>query len=147
MATGLQDGGPLPPVAKTRGLRVPNLAGVTRGFSSLKVRNYRLFWISQVISLTGTWMQTTAQAWLVLQLSNSPLALGLVTTLQFLPVMLLSLYGGVLADRLPKRNTLIVTQALLLIQAAIFGLLVGTGTIQLWHLYVLAVAQRLFSAV
>src|SRR2546421_12160879 len=127
MATGRQGGGPLPPAAKTRGLRVPNLAGVTRGFSSLKVRNYRLFWISQVISLTGSWMQTTAQAWLVLQLTNSALALGIVTTLQFLPVTLLSLYGGVLADRLPKRQTLVVTQTLLLIQATIFGLLVATG--------------------
>src|SRR5438128_7821942 len=128
MATGLQD---VPPAAKARGLRVPNLANVTRGFSSLKIRNYRLFWISQVISLTGSWMQTTAQAWLVLQLTNSALALGIVTTLQFLPVTLLSLYGGVLADRLPKRQTLVVTQTLLLIQATIFGLLVATGVIQI----------------
>src|SRR3954471_5151403 len=78
---------------------------VSSGFHSLKVRNFRLFIFGQVVSLTGTWMQTTAQAWLVLQLSNSPLALGFVTTLQFIPVMALALFGGVLADRLPKRKT------------------------------------------
>jgi MFS family permease len=147
MATGLQNGGPLPPEAKTGTLRVPNRASVTRGFSSLKVRNYRLFWISQVISLSGTWMQSTAQAWLVLQLSRSALALGIVTTLQFLPITLLSLYGGVLADRLPKRQTLVVTQTLLLVQAAIFGLLVATGVIQIWHIYVLAVIQGTITAI
>ena len=120
---------------------------LSSGFHSLKVRNFRLFIFGQIVSLTGTWMQTTAQAWLVLQLSNSPLALGFVTTLQFLPVTILSLYGGVLADRLPKRRTLIVTQTLLLIQAAIFGFLVGTNTIQLWHLYVLAISQGIVSAI
>jgi MFS family permease len=118
-----------------------------RGFHSLRVRNFRLFIIGQIISLSGTWMQTTAQAWLVLQLSDSPFALGVVTTLQFFPVMLLSLYGGVLADRLPKRRTLIVTQALLLAQASIFGLLVASETIQLWHIYILAVIQGCVQAI
>ncbi len=88
---------------------------VTHGFRALRLHNYRLYWISQVISLTGTWMQTTAQSWLVLKLTGSPFALGLVTTLQFLPVTILVLFGGVLADRLPKRRTIIVTQALALI--------------------------------
>ena len=120
---------------------------LSRGFHSLKVRNFRLFIIGQIMSLTGSWMQTTAQAWLVLQLSNSPLALGFVTTLQFLPVTLLSLYGGVLADRIPKRRALIVTQALLLVQAVIFGILVGSGTIQLWQIYVLAVGQGIVTAI
>ena len=118
------------------------------GFQSLRVRNYRLFWTGQVISLTGTWMQTTAQAWLVLKLTqDSPFALGTVITLQFLPVMLFALFGGVLADRLPKRGTLVVTQTALMIQAAIFGLLVATGLIQLWHVYVLAVIQGLITAI
>src|SRR5512140_437270 len=109
-----------------------------RGFESLRVRNFRLFWFGQVISVTGTWMQTTAQAWLVLKLTNdSPLALGTVITLQFLPVMFFALYGGVLADRLPKRRTLVITQSLLMIQAAIFALLVASNAIQLWHVYVL----------
>jgi MFS family permease len=92
-------------------------------------------------------MQTTAQAWLVLKLTaDSPFALGVVTTLQFLPVMIFALYGGVLADRLPKRTTLIVTQTLLMIQATVFGLLVATNHIQLWHIYVLAVVQGLITA-
>ncbi len=121
---------------------------VARGFQSLRVRNYRLFWTGQVISVTGTWMQTTAQAWLVLKLTHdSPLALGVVITLQFLPVMLLALFGGVLADRLPKRSALVVTQAALMVQAAIFGGLVAAGLIQLWHVYVLAVCQGLITAV
>jgi MFS family permease len=121
---------------------------VARGFQSLRVRNYRLFWTGQVISVTGTWMQTTAQAWLVLKLTHdSPLALGLVITFQFLPVMLLALFGGVLADRLPKRSALVVTQTALMVQAAIFGALVAAGLIQLWHVYMLAVCQGLITAV
>jgi MFS family permease len=92
-------------------------------------------------------MQTTAQAWLVIRLTNSPFALGLIAAFQFLPVTVLSLYGGVLADRLPKRRTLIVTQSLLMIQAVIFGLLVATGAIQLWHVYLLAVCQGMISAI
>ncbi len=93
-----------------------------RGFEALRVRNFRLFWFGQVISVTGTWMQTTAQAWLVLKLTDdSPLALGTVITLQFLPVMLFALYGGVLADRLPKRRMLVITQSLLMTQATIFA--------------------------
>lgn len=120
----------------------------SRGFQSLRIRNFRLFWTGQIISVTGTWMQTTAQAWLVLKLTDdSPFALGTVITLQFLPVMLLALFGGVLADRLPKRRTLVVTQTLLMIQAAVFGALVATGLIRLWHVYVLAVAQGLITAI
>jgi MFS family permease len=124
------------------------LTAAARGFESLRVRNYRLFWTGQLISLTGTWMQTTAQAWLVLKLTHSsPLALGLVITFQFLPVMVLALFGGVLADRLPKRSALVVTQTLLMVQATIFGGLVAAGLIQLWHVYVLAVTQGLITAV
>src|ERR1700754_1276012 len=78
------------------------LTGLARGFRALQVRNYRLFWIGQLISQTGSWMQRTAQDWLVLQLTHSPFALGVVTALQFLPVLLLSLIGGVITDRWPK---------------------------------------------
>src|SRR5512136_3427130 len=93
-------------------------------------------------------MQTTAQAWLVLKLTqDSPFALGTVITLQFLPVMMFALFGGVLADRLPKRGTLVMTQTMLVIQAAIFGALVATGLIQLWHVYVLAFIQGLITAI
>jgi MFS family permease len=123
-------------------------AAHARGFKSLRVRNFRLFWTGQVISMTGSWMQSTAQAWLVLKLTHdSPLALGLVITAQTLPVMLLSLVGGVLADRLPKRSTIVVTQTLLTIQAAIFGGLVAVGWIRLWQVFVLAVCQGLVTAV
>jgi MFS family permease len=120
---------------------------LARGFSSLRIRNYRRYSVSQVISMTGSWMQTTGQAWLVLQLTNSPVALGLVTTLQFLPVTLLALYGGVIADRLPRQRTVILTQSAALIQAAVFGLLVATGAIQLWHIFVLAFIQGTISAI
>jgi MFS family permease len=123
-------------------------SAAARGFESLRVRNFRLFWIGQVISVTGTWMQTTAQAWLVLKLTDdSPLALGTVIALQFTPVMLFALYGGVLADRLPKRRTLVITQSLLMLQATIFAILVATEAIQLWQVYLLAVTQGVITAI
>jgi MFS family permease len=105
-----------------------------------------LFWIGQLVSWSGTWLQTTAQAWLVLQLTTSPLALGLVTTFQFLPFMLLSLFGGVIADRFPKHRLITATQAASLLQALVFGALIATNTIQLWHVYLLAVVQGTINA-
>src|SRR5438128_4568746 len=93
--------------------------GLSRTFSALRHRNYRLFFFGQMISQIGTWMQTTAQAWLVLELTHSALLLGLVGVLQFLPVMLFSLVGGVLADRVPKRTLLLVSQSVALVQASI----------------------------
>jgi MFS family permease len=120
---------------------------LTRGFSALSVRNYRLYWFGQIVSQTGSWMQSTAQAWLVLQLTQSPFALGLVTALQFLPIMLLSLISGVIADRLPKHKLIIGTQTAAMVLAAIFGTLVATNTIQLWHIYVLAMLQGIVNAI
>ena len=120
------------------------LANNTR---ALRVRNYRLYWFGQLVSMSGTWMQTTAQAWVVLTLTKSPAALGTVTTLQFLPIMLLSLFGGVIADRVQKRRMVLVTQTLALVQATVFGLLVGTGMIQVWHIYVLAAIQGVINAI
>jgi MFS family permease len=120
---------------------------LARGFRALEVRNYRLFWIGQLISQTGSWMQRTAQDWLVLQLTHSPFALGLVTALQFLPVLLLSLIGGVISDRWPKHRLVTITQVAALIQAAVFAILVGTGAIQLWHVYVLATLQGIITAI
>lgn len=107
-------------------------------FQAFQYYNYRLFWFGQLISLTGSWMQTTGQAWLVLRLTNSPFAVGLVTALQTLPILLLSLFGGVFADRVPKRQFLVVTQIIAGLQALVLALLVSTGTIQLWHIYWLA---------
>jgi len=108
-------------------------------FQSLRVRNYRLFATGQIISLTGTWMQTIAQDWLVLEISgNSGTALGIVTALQFTPMLLLMLYAGVLADRLDKRKVLMVTQSVMGLLALGMGLLVLSGAVQLWHVYVFA---------
>src|SRR5215211_4706456 len=135
-----------PAVAPAAG-RAGRLGGLARGFRALQVRNYRLYWIGQLISQTGSWMQTTAQAWLVLQLTQSPFALGLVTTLQFLPIMLLSLLGGAISDRWPKHRLILLTQTAALIQAAIFGALVVSGAIHLWHVYVLAAIQRMITAI
>lgn len=122
-------------------------ARLTRGFRALRVPNYRIYFVSQIVSLTGSWMQTTAQAWLVLQLTSSPLAIGLVTTLQFLPVMALSLFGGVIADRFAKHRLVLATQTMALLQAAAFGVLVASGIVQLWHVYVLAAFQGIINAV
>ena len=112
--------------------------GLLRAFTSLGQRNYRLFWFGQMISLIGSYMQTIGQAWLVLELTHSAWQLGLVGALQSLPVLLFSLFGGVFADRWPKRRVLLLTQTAAMIQALLLWALIATGTIQLWHLYVLA---------
>jgi MFS family permease len=117
-------------------------------FRSLRVRNYRLFASGQVVSLSGTWAQRVAQDWLVLDLShNSGVALGITTGLQFLPVLLFGLYGGVLADRYDKRNLLVAAQAVMGVLALVLGLLVVTGNVQLWHVYVLAFLLGMASVV
>jgi MFS family permease len=116
-------------------------------FSSLAVRNYRLFASGQVVSLTGTWMQRVAQDWLVLDLShNSGTAIGITTGLQFAPVLFFGLYGGVIADRFPKRRTLVITQVFMGVLALSLGLLDVTGAVQLWHVYALAAALGVASA-
>ncbi len=112
-------------------------------FSSLKVPNYRLYFSGQLISLIGTWMQTTAQAWLVLTLTNSPTTLGLVVALQTIPVMLLGPYGGVIADRVDKRRLMVVLQSMMGLQALVLGLLSVFGIVRLWEICVLAVVLGL----
>lgn len=108
-------------------------------FRALANRNYRLYAAGGVVSNTGTWMQRVAQDWLVLQLTaNSGTALGITTGLQFLPMLLLSPYAGLVADRLPKRRLLQVTQLMMAGPALVLGLLAVTGTAQPWHVYVLA---------
>ena len=107
-------------------------------FASLKVRNYRLFFTGQVISNIGTWMQRIAQDWLVFTLSgNNPIALGIAVALQFTPTLFLSLWAGVLADRVDKRRLLIAIQIIACSQAVILGLLDLTGLATLWQVYVL----------
>ncbi len=117
-----------------------------RTFESLTIFNYRVFWLGQLVSVSGTWMQTTAQAWLVLKMTNSPLALGTVTMLQFLPVTLLTLFGGVLADRLPKRKVVFCTQMVAALQALLLAVLVLTNTVQLWQIYALALLLGVVNA-
>lgn len=115
-------------------------------FAALRHRNFRLFFVGQLVSLIGTWMQRVAQAWLVLQLTNSPFLLGLVGALQWTPVLLFSLLGGVTADRVSKRGLLVVTQTLQMLQAFALGLLVLAGAIRFWHVALLAAALGLTSA-
>lgn len=107
-------------------------------FASLRVRNYRLYFIGQVVSLSGSWMQRVAQSWLVLHLTGSGLALGMVAALQFLPILLFGAMGGLLADRLDKRRLLLVTQSLMGLLALVLGLLTLTGAVRLWMVYLLA---------
>ncbi|MFB6957881.1 MFS transporter [Streptomyces sp. NPDC056309] len=116
-------------------------------FSSLRVRNYRLFFLGQVVSNTGTWMQRIAQDWLVLSLTGSSAAVGITTALQFLPMLLFGLYGGVLVDRLPKRPTLLVTQSAMAVAGLALAVLTLTGQVQVWHVYLAAFAVGLATVV
>src|SRR5205823_6538219 len=116
----------------------PSTVGFGQTFRALAHRDFRLFWTGQAVSTSGTWMQQTGQAWLVLQLTNSPFALGTVMMFQSLPVMLLGLFGGVVADRFPKRKLLLFTQSVMLFLALMLGFLTWTGLISLWHIYAAA---------
>ncbi len=116
-------------------------------FRSLRIRNYRLYASGQLVSLTGTWMQRVAQDWLVLELTNSGTALGVVTALQFAPQLLLGMYGGMLADRMDKRRLLLVTQTLIALVALVLGILDVTGAVAYWHVLVLAAALGVVTAV
>jgi len=107
-------------------------------FSSLYVRNYRLYYIGQIISTSGTFMQSVAQAWLVLKLTNSGTALGITSALQYIPILILGPYGGVIADRLSKRKILYFTQSISGILALILGALVATSLVRVWMVYILA---------
>lgn len=107
-------------------------------FPALSVRNYRYFWTGQLVSVMGTWMQSAAQSWLVLTLTDSPFLLGLIGVVQFTPVLLLSLFAGVFIDRFPKKNILIFTQGTSMLLAFILALLVFTGRVEYWHILLLS---------
>jgi MFS family permease len=112
------------------------------------VRNFRLFATGQVISNTGTWMQRVAQDWLILELTHgSGTAVGIATGLQFLPLLLFSLWGGMIADRYPKRNVLLATQACMGALALVLGTLAVTGVVRPWHVYLLAFGLGLATVV
>jgi MFS family permease len=115
-------------------------------FRSLSIRNYRLYASGQVVSNTGTWMQRVAQDWLVLSISGSGTDLGIVTALQFGPTVLFSLWGGALADRYRKNKLLTLTASLMACCALVLGLLIETGSVQLWHVYLMAAAVGTVSA-
>ena len=114
------------------------VAATNDTFRSLRIRNYRLYWIGQAVSMTGTWLQFIGQALLMLSLTDSGLALGLVTACQFVPVLFFGGWAGVLADRVDKRRLMYVTQsAMMLFAFTLAGLVLG-GWIEAWHVYALA---------
>ena len=112
--------------------------GLSRTFAALRHRNYRLFFFGQLVSLIGTWMQNVAQAWLVYELTNSPFKLGVVSFCAGVPVLLFSLWAGVVADRVPKRRLLVVTQTVMMTLAFILAADMFLGTIQWWHIAIMA---------
>ena len=115
-------------------------------FSSLSVPNYRLYFTGQSVSLAGTWMQMTAQSWLVLTLTHSSTDLGFVLALQTLPILLLAPYGGVVADRVDKRRLMVVLQIAMGLQALVLGLLTVAGVVRFWQVGLLAVILGLNNA-
>lgn len=124
------------------------MRGVTkRTFRALENRNYRLFFGGQLISVTGSWLQSTAQAWLILDLTHSAFMLGLLVMFQFLPNLLLQPLGGVVADRFPKRRTLVVTQSSFMVVAGLLGLAVGFHFVQTWEVFVVVLAFGLINVV
>lgn len=116
-------------------------------FRSLRLRNYRLFFAGQLVSLTGTWMQQIAQDWLVIHLGGRGGAVGLTVGLQFLPMLLFGMAGGALADRVDKRRILLATQTAAGLLALTMGVLVATGAVRLWMVFALAFALGCVTAV
>jgi MFS family permease len=117
-----------------------------RTFAALAVPNFRRYLAGQSTSLVGTWMQTAAQAWLVLELTGSAAALGAIIALQALPVLLLAPYGGVVADRVDKRRLMIVLQSAMGVQALVLGILTITGEVKVWEIALLALSLGLNNA-
>ena len=122
-------------------------AALRRSFNSLEVPNYRRYFVGQLISLSGTWMQTVAALWLILTLTDSGVAVGLTTALQFLPMLLIGAWGGLLADRIPKRRLLIATQALMAIPAIGLFAVTATGVVAPWMVYLAVFATGSANAV
>ena len=127
-------------------MTVRGLAG-SNSLRAFRHRNFRLFFTGQAISLVGSWMQSVAQAWLVLTLTNDPLMLGVVAAAQWIPVLLLGLFGGLIADALPKRPTLVIVETLMGLLAIVLGLLTLAGVVEVWMVLVLAVLLGCLNAV
>jgi MFS family permease len=118
-----------------------------RAFRSLGVRNYRLFFIGHSVSVSGTWMQRVGQDWLVLRLTDDAVALGITTALQFGPMLVFAMLGGLVVDRADRRRLLLVTQSLQLVLAVALAVLTLTGSVRLWMVYLLALMLGLITVV
>ncbi|HVD02973.1 MAG TPA: MFS transporter [Candidatus Dormibacteraeota bacterium] len=122
--------------------------GVTaRTFQALSTRNYRYFFSGQLVSVTGSWLQSTAQAWLILELTHSAFMLGLLVMVQFLPNLLLQPFGGVIADRFPKRTLLLFTQSSFALVAGVLGVTVGLGIVRVWEVFLVVAIFGLINVI
>jgi MFS family permease len=122
-------------------------AALRHSFDSLQVPNYRRYFAGQLISLSGTWMQTVAAVWVILTLTGSGVAVGLTTALQFLPMLLIGAWGGLLADRIPKRRLLMTTQALMMVPALGLFAVTATGVVAPWMVYLAVFAFGSLNAI
>jgi MFS family permease len=122
-------------------------AAVRRSFDSLSVPNYRRYFLGQAVSLSGNWMQMAAEVWLILELTQSGVAVGTVTALQFLPILLFGAWGGLLADRFSKRRLLMITQAAMALPAMAMFAIVATGVVAPWMIFVLVFLRGAVNAV
>lgn len=126
---------------------MPSLDRLRHAFRALRHRDFQLFWAGQGISVGGTWMQTTAQSWLVYRLTSSPLALGFLTVAKFGPAVVIAPFAGLVADRLPRRKVLIGTQSSSLLVATALAILSLAGVIRVGHIMVLAFLQGCIDAI
>ncbi|HMK43829.1 MAG TPA: MFS transporter, partial [Dissulfurispiraceae bacterium] len=115
-------------------------------FPALRHQDFRFFWIGQLISLSGTWMHSVAQSWLVYSLTHSPLYLGIIASLSSLPILLFTLLGGMVADRFPKRTILMVTQFLSALPALFVAVLADLRIITVWHVGIAALMLGIVNA-
>ncbi|MFD5558460.1 MFS transporter [Streptomyces sp. NPDC127068] len=139
------------PVSLVKATEPTGAAGADRGrggtFSSLGIRNYRLFAMGAVVANVGVWMARITQDWLVLSLTGSSTAVGITTAMQFLPMLLFGLYGGVIADRFPKRTVLFLTQGAMGLGGLFLAALTLSGHVQVWHVYMTALFTGLVTVV
>jgi MFS family permease len=120
--------------------------GLARSFASLSVPNYRRYFFGQIVSLSGTWMQTVGELWLVLSLTGSALAVGVTTALQFTPMLLFGAWAGLLADRMDKRRLLTITQTAMAIPAVVLWLLAASGVVKPWMVFAVVFARGAVNA-
>jgi MFS family permease len=120
--------------------------GATRTFAAFAHRNYQLWFFGQLVSLAGTWMQSIAQGWLVYQISHSDFALGLVGFAGAIPILIITPFGGVVVDRVPKRTLLVITQTVMMLLAFVMAVLVFTNVVQVWHVVLMAVLLGIANA-